>query len=188
MTLDDSLVRSLSEFEPPLFVFGGVAEDALFHGRPRWPHSDIDAFIYRDEVDLRLAQFAQLGYTDFDVWYEPRPGLPAVFHATGPGLDLESTVLDRDAAGAHFVMEDLTGRLHRVYFPADTFDYPLLEADGLVYRLVSPLALFQVRAAVEALGSFGPPRPKDRAAQERLRRDYLADRDEVELAPRIMPL
>ena len=188
MTRDDTLMRSLSELAPPLFIFGGMAEDVLFHGHPRWPHSDLDAFIFRDEVELRLAQFARLGYTDFDVWYQPRPGLPAVFHASGPGLDLEASVLDRDAAGAHFIMEDLTGRLYRVYLPADAFSHPPVQVDGLIYRIVSPLALYQTRAAVEALGVFGPPRPKDGAAQERLRRIYLANRDDIERAPRIVPL
>ena len=44
------LATNLGTVDPPLFIFGGIAEDILFHGRLTRPHSDIDVLIYRDEV------------------------------------------------------------------------------------------------------------------------------------------
>jgi hypothetical protein len=174
--------------EPELFIFGGFAEDVLLNGRVARPHSDLDVLMYRDEVDQRLGQFATLGFTAWEVWYMPRPGLPLVYHAASNGIDLEPSVFERDGTGCYFVLEDLTDTLNRVYLPDDAFAYPPIPADGIDYRILSPLCLYQIRAAIEALGVFGPLRDKDIDVQHRLRSRYLSDLEESDLSPRIEPL
>ena len=184
----DALVQSIMSLAPPLFIFGGFAEDVLLNGRVARPHSDLDILMYRDEVDLRLEQFAALGFTDFEVWSMPRPGLPLVYHAASNGIDLEPSVFERDETGTCFVLDDREGRLNRVYLPDGAFDYPPIPVDGLHYRILSPLSLYQIRAAIEALGVFGPLREKDIATQSLLRSRFLSHHDESALRPRIVTL
>ena len=182
------LARAVVEIAPPLFVFGGFAEDVLINGRVTRPHSDLDVLIFRDEVDARLTQFKSLGFTDWEVWWQPRPGLPLVYHSTRGDIDLEPSVFERDARGSYFVLEDTQAVLHRVNLPADTFDYPPIEADAIAWRILSPLCLYQIRAAIETLGPFGPPREKDVAAQRVVREKFLSRLNEEDLLPRIDPL
>jgi hypothetical protein len=182
------LVRAVLAIDPPLFIFGGFAEDVLLNGRVARPHSDLDVLIYRDETDTRLAQFGDLGFTRWEVWWEPRPGLPLVYHATNDRIDLEPSVFERDERGSYFVLEDTTGIPHRVDLPADAFTCPPVEADEISWRIVSPLCLYQIRAAIEILGPFGPLREKDLAAQAVLRDRFLADLDDEKLRPRIEPI
>jgi hypothetical protein len=184
----ESLVRSVMGLDPPLFIFGGFAEDVLLNGRVARPHSDLDVLMYREEIDQRLEQFATLGFTAWEVWYMPRPGLPLVYHAASDGIDLEPSVFERDEIGCHFVLEDLTGTLNRVYLPDDAFAYPPIPLNGIDYRILSPLSLYQIRAAIESLGVFGPLRVKDIEVQQRLRSRFLSDRGESDLSPRIEPL
>jgi hypothetical protein len=184
----DSLVRAVLALEPPLFVFGGFAEDVLFNGRVARPHSDLDVLIYRDEVAARFDQFATLGFTEFEVWWESQPGLPLVYHAARDGIDLEPSVFERDGPDTWFVLQDLAGRFNRIYLPEDTFDYPPIPSDGIDWRIVSPLCLYQIRAAIETLGVFGSLREKDGAAQRILRTRFLGDLEESELLPRIVSL
>jgi hypothetical protein len=184
----DALVRAVLALEPPLFIFGGFAEDVLFNGRVARPHSDLDVLIYRDEVAARFDQFATLGFVDFEVWWESQPGLPLVYHAASDGIDLEPSVFERDGSGSFFLIQDLAGRLNRIVLPEDTFEYPPIAADGLDWRVVSPLCLYQIRAAIETLGVFGSLREKDVAAQRILRTRFLGDLEESELLPRIVSL
>lgn len=72
--------------------------------------------------------------------------------------------------------------------PDDTFSYPPIQLDGLAWRIVSPLCLYQIRAAIETLGVFGSLREKDVAAQRTLRTRFLGDLDDSDLLPAIVPL
>jgi len=184
----EALVRAVFDLDPPLFIFGGFAEDVLLNGRVARPHSDLDVLINRDETDVRFEQFAALGFTGFEVWHMPRPGLPLVYHATRNGIDLEPSVFERDHAGSSFILEDSDGALNRVSLPEDTFNYPPVPVAGLHYRILSPLCLYQIRAAIAILGVFGPLREKDIATQHLLRSRFLYDLAESELLPRIAPL
>ena len=60
--------------------------------------------------------------------------------------------------------------------------------DGVHYRILSPLCLYQIRAAIEALGVFGPLREKDIATQSLLRSRFRSHHDESALRPRIVTL
>jgi hypothetical protein len=174
--------------DPPLYIFGGFAEDVLFNGRIAKPHSDVDMLVYRDDIDLRMEQFRSLGFTDWEVWWQPRPGLPLVYHSTSDGLDLEPSVFERDARGSSFVIDDRAGVLHRVMLPEDTFAYPPIACDDLEFRIVSPLCLHQIREVIRTLGPFGEMRDKDIAAQSTLREQFLAHLSEDEIRPRITSL
>ena len=46
---------------------GGYAEDALLAGAVTRPH---------DQEELRRAQLAELGFTDWETWGEAAPGVP----------------------------------------------------------------------------------------------------------------
>lgn len=52
------------------------------------------------------------------------------------------------------------------------------------YITLSPLALYQIRAGLGITRSFGGLRPKDIAAQRRLRTTFLADWAEEALRPK----
>ena len=82
------LLRQLAALEPPLFVFGSVAETALLDGRLSRSFGDVDVVIPRTELEWRLRQLAVLGFDAFTVYYEPRPGLPLVYGSTRGDLAL----------------------------------------------------------------------------------------------------
>ena len=44
------LIGAISELDPPLFVFGGVAEDALLDHRLSRPHADVDVLVARERA------------------------------------------------------------------------------------------------------------------------------------------
>src|SRR4051812_44259152 len=104
-----ALIRAVMALDPPLFIFGGFAEDVLFNGGVTSPHSDLDLLIVRDDVNLRMEQFRALGFTDWEIWWQPRPGLPLVYHSATDGIDLEPSVFERDPRGASFVIDDQAG-------------------------------------------------------------------------------
>ena len=71
------LLRELAPIEPPLFIFGGIAEAVLLDRALSPAHGDVDVLIRRDELESRTAQLAEHGFHDFAVHYEPRPGSAA---------------------------------------------------------------------------------------------------------------
>ena len=73
------LLRELATIEPPLFVFGGVAEAALLDGRLDPSHGDVDLLTPRIDVEHRIERLGDFGFAPFEVYYEPRPGLPLVY-------------------------------------------------------------------------------------------------------------
>lgn len=182
------LIGRIGGLEPPLFIFGGFAEDILFNGSPIRPHSDTDVVIFRDEVESRMTQFAELRHTEFESWYEPRPGLPLVLHANMNGLDLEPSIFEREGDLACAVIDDPSGQLYRIVLPRGTFSHPPVEVDCGFCRVLSPLANYQIRAAIAHLGIFGALRAKDREDQNQLLSRFLADVDPEQLQLRIESL
>ena len=55
MTQLDSVSRLMS-LEPPLYLFGGFAEDAVLYGTVSRPHQDVDVLVWLDELPLRIEQ------------------------------------------------------------------------------------------------------------------------------------
>ena len=180
-----ALIEGLAALEPPVFVFGGIAEDALLDGSISRPHGDIDVLVGRATLDLHLAQFGSIGFSDFDVFFEPQPGRPLVLGGVHAGQNLELGVFDELEPGiASFVLPVEQG-LVRIILPDDALRQPIGSIDGVPIRTVSPLALYQLREAFIHTGVFGPPRDKDRAAQARLRQELLTDVLESDLIPRM---
>ena len=183
------LLRDLASLEPPLFIFGGIAETLLLDGALSPSHGDVDVLIARDQLELRTEQLGVLGFHDFAVYYEPRPGRPLVLGSSRDDLALELNLLDYDATGSpYFAVRTEDGPVS-ISMPLDLFDWPPTIIDGVAVRTLSPLALIQIRAGVTATGVFGPPRPgKDDAHQARLVEAFLPDASEELLQPRIAPI
>ena len=102
-------------------------------------------------------------------YFEVVPGSPLVYHAASDGIELELGIYDELVPGRPSFVLPADERLTRVTLPSDSFTHPLGRIDGVSIRTISPLALYQMRAAVMRTGVFGPPRPKDEAAQAQLR-------------------
>jgi hypothetical protein len=182
------VIKAMAELDPPLFVFGGIAEDALLDRKLSRPHGDIDIMVLRDELSQGQKQCEHLGFSDLEVYYEPIGGRPLVLGGQEGGLNLELGLCDRDGEGYYFTVIDEAGDLCNIYPPSDMFAYPATVMEGTPIQTISPLALYQIRAGLGFTKSFGALRPKDIAAQRRLRTTFLADQAEAALRPRIEKL
>jgi len=179
------LIEQLASLEPPVFVFGGIAEDALLDGSITRPHGDLDVLVARTTLRQHLEQLGALGFAEFDVLFESSPGVPLVLGARNAGLNVELGVYDELVPGiASFVLPTHPNAV-RVSLAADTLTYPVASMNGVPIRTISPLALYQLRQAFVSTGVFGPPRDKDRVAQARLRKELLRDAPEADLSPMI---
>jgi hypothetical protein len=179
------IIEAMAGLDPPLFVFGGIAEDALLDHELSRPHSDIDVMVLRGELGQRLRQCEALGFDGFEVYYEPVPGSPLVLGGHRGSLNLELGILDKDRHGHYFTVADRAGERYNIYLPEDSFAYPVTRIGDTPIQTLSPLALYQIRAGLDITRTFGGLRPKDIAAQRRLRAAFLADRAEEALRPRI---
>jgi len=179
------LIKEMAGLDPPLFVFGGIAEDALLDHQLSRPHSDIDVMVVRDELNERLGQCEALGFDGFEVFYEPIRDRPLVLGGHSGSLNLELGILDKDGAGPYFTVTDSAGELYRIKLPSDLFAYPATMIEDTPIHTLSPLALYQIRAGLDTAKTFGGLRPKDIAPQRRLRSVFLADRPHAALGPEI---
>jgi hypothetical protein len=180
------LLRELASFDPPVFVFGGIAEEALLDGALSSSHGDVDVLIPRHELGSQVERFGELGFRDFAVYYEPRPGRPSVLGSSYAELALELSLVDYDATGSPYFPVRSENGVVAIFVPHDMFAWPATTIDDVPIRTLSPLALVQIRAGVTATGVFGPPRPgKDALRQARLIAAFFPDTDEASLQPRI---
>jgi len=186
----------MSELDPPPCVFGGYAEEALLAGTVTRTHGDIDWLVPRGELALRMTQARTLGFAEFETLGESAPGEPFYLLARNGDLTIDVGVTDEDDGR-------LLGRIWKIAFqvdgadaPAgyqfelsdDTYTYPPVQLDGIVVHVASPLALYQIRAAIALRGSFGRLPEPQRASLRKLRETFFPGRDEDELAPVIEPL
>ncbi len=184
-----ALLRELSELDPPIFVFGSVAEAALLEGKLAESHGDVDLLIPRSELGLRLRQLGELGFADFTVYYEPRPGLPLVCGSNREGLALELSLFDLDRAGDPYFVVSTEDGPAAISVPPDLFQWTPTIIDGVPIHTLSPLALVHIRAGAAATGAFGPPRPHtDDTRQARLIDVFFSDVDPRELEPTVTPI
>ena len=56
------LFEALMTFEPPVYLFGGFAEDALLHGSVVRPHEDVDVLVSRDALERQLENTRSIGF------------------------------------------------------------------------------------------------------------------------------
>jgi len=182
-----ALIDRLSVVQPPVFVFGGFAEDALLAGRTTRPHDDVDVLVGRAHLVEHLRRFADWGFPAFEIYFEAVPGSPLVYHSALDGIELELGVFDALEPGRPSFVLPAEDGLTRVTLSSDSFSHPLGRIDGVPIRTISPLALYQMRAALMRSGAFGPPRPKDEAAQAQLRTMLLAHDPPEALEPHFDP-
>jgi hypothetical protein len=174
-------------FEPPVYLFGGVAEDAMLHGSWVRPHEDVDVLVERKDLARQLENARALGFETFETRFEPLPDTPVVVGSIEHGLNLEISVWDRTPEGrASFFMVDDHDAVVRIELTDDIFEYPPSMLDGVEVRTISPLAQFQIRAGIAAAGGFGALRPKDIPAQEALHERFFPDASVDSLTPTIV--
>jgi hypothetical protein len=181
------LAAAVGQLEPPCFIFGGVGEDAVLDGSLTRPHSDVDVMIPRSELDLRMEQFAALGYREWETWLADRAGRPQVLHGSIDGIDLELSILDGESRDLYFELTAPDGRVLHLLPPSDVFAFGRVTLDGESVQTVSPLALYSIRMSLAASGAFGEFRVQDAPVQQRLRDELLSGVPDAELAPRLRP-
>lgn len=190
------LLRRMADLKPAPWVMGGYAEDALLAGTVTRPHVDIDWIFPRRELDLRLAQARSLGFSSFEAWGEAAPGEPFYLFAQSGDLRIDLGVSDdeagRPAIRVHRLAFEVDGHEapagYRVVLPADTYGYPPVQLDGIAVAVVSPLAVYQIRAGIAAQGSFGELSERHRETSRLLRESFFPGRTQDELQPPIEPL
>lgn len=182
------LIERISKFDPPLFLFRGVAEDVLMLGDIERPHGDVDILVRRHTLPSAKEQCEQLGFGSLQVFYEPRADLPMVLGGSDGTFDIELGVSDEEDGEDFFVAGDSQGLLFRVDLPSDVYEYPPTLIDGLTIHTISPLALYQMRAAFGSLKTFGDLRPRDIEAQAQLLSIFLSDREADSWQPQITEL
>ena len=159
----------------------------MLAGRTTRPHEDVDVLVGRADLVEHLRRFGDWGFPAFEIYFEVVPGSPLVYHSALDGIELELGVFDELVPGRPSFVLPTDDRLTRVTLSSDSFSHPLGLIDGVPIRTISPLALYQMRAAIMRTGVFGPARPKDEAAQAQLRTGLLANEPLEALEPEFGP-
>ena len=175
---------------------GGYAEDALLAGAVTRPHEDIDLIFPRDEEELRRAQLAELGFTEWETWGEAAPGVPFYLFGQSGELKLDLGVIDQvdgeNWMRVHRLSFTVGGREapagYRLRFQDDLFYHPPVELEGIRVKPIPPLALYQMRAGVAERNSFGPLSERHLATMAELRERFFPGIAEDELLPPCEPL
>lgn len=190
------LLRRMAALDPAPYLIGGYAEDALLAGTVTRPHMDLDWMFPRRELPLRLAQAHELGFGLFETWGEAAPGEPFYLYGENGELKLDLGVVDEQDGHVylrvHKLAFDIDGREaqagYQLLLPADTFEHPPVEIDGVMVRTASPLALCQLRIGIASQGSFGQLSPRQRESARRLKQKFFPLCSDADLEPRIEPL
>jgi hypothetical protein len=77
---------------------------------------------------------------------------------------------------------------YRLRMPTETYSHPPVELDGISVRVVSPLAVYQLRAGIARQGSFGALSAQQLESMRLLRERFFPGRTEAELVPPTEPL
>jgi hypothetical protein len=182
--------------DPAPCLMGGYAEDALLAGTVTRPHDDLDWVLPRSELELRLGQARELGFTEFETRGEAAPGEPFYLHAEVGDLSLDLGIGDKEDGALWMKVGRLSFDMgdgeapagYRVRLPEDTFEHPAVELDGLAVRPATPLALYQIRLGLSGRGSFGALTEKQQRSAQLLRERFFPDRTDAELEPLVEPL
>ena len=182
------ILGQIARLRPPAFIMGGFAEELLLGDDLDRPHKDLDLLARGDELPGLNAQLAALGLGSLPVVLADADGQPLLLRGQAGGLELEVYIARPEPDGYSFEVpaQGPAGRL-RLFMPADTFDYPATERDGLTLHTVSPLALALMRASSAQTRHVGDKRARDLARLARLRETFLRDLGAEQLQPRIEP-
>ena len=83
------LFEALMTFEPPVYLFGGFAEDALLHRSVVRPHEDVDVLVSRGALERQLENARSIGFAFDEVRFQPIEGKPVVIGTTDGSVNLE---------------------------------------------------------------------------------------------------
>lgn len=180
------LLEAVMAWEPKAYIFGGFAEDALLYGRESRPHEDIDLFVLREDLDLRVEQARQLGFEEWHIRIQAVAQRPLVIGSVRDGLNLEIIVFDRAPNGRIYWELPTAEGLSRLYMPDELFAAEPSSVEGVEVRTFTPLALYQIRAGV--VGLFDGMRRKDIVSQAALVNKFFRDVPEEQLQPEIEPI
>lgn len=184
------LLKRISRSTPPIFIFGGFAEDALLSGKTTRPHEDVDIFLVRKDLDDHVRRFQGFGFRRYEIYLEDPSGNPTVLHGEHDGLVVELCVFDVEESGRIYF--DIYGHdqetRYRVYVAGDVLSHPRTGLNGVEIQTVSPLAQYQLRAGVHITGAFGDMREKDLKAQRALKQKFFKTTSEAELRPEVVKL
>jgi hypothetical protein len=190
------LLDRMATLDPPLFIMGGFAEDALVGEGISREHEDVDWLVTRSELPLRLEQARDLGFTEFGTYGESAPGKPFYLSAQQGDLSIDVGVCD-EVDGGHVIdisrlMFEIDGAEppagFRVHLPPDTFEHGPVQLEGVRVWPASPLCLYQTRIGIAARGAFGELNEKQRTSLRRLKEAFFADRSDDELMPLVTTL
>ncbi len=190
------MLQRMASLDPAPCFMGGYAEDAMLAGAVTRPHEDLDRISPRASSRSGSLRPSALGFSDFETWGEAAPGEPFDLFTQNGDLRLDLGIAD-EVDGANVVrihklffevggLEAPAG--YKVYLPADLFDFPPVEIEGVAIRTASPLALYQLRVGIALQGSFGPLSERQLASMSSIREKFFPDRSEADLEPRIESL
>ncbi len=104
------IVAELCALDPPVWVFGGIAEEALLEGSVTREHGDIDLLVNRNALARHMHGFEAFGYPPPQVYFEVVSGSPLVLGAERDGMPMEIGVHDEMEPGiASFVLPTAAG-------------------------------------------------------------------------------
>ena len=125
------------------------------------PHEDVDVLVgLGPDLADHLRRFGDWGFPPFEVYFEVVPGSPLVYHSALDGIELELGVFDKLIPGRPSFVLPAGDHLTRVTLSSDSFSFQLSRIDGVPIRTISPLALYQMRAALIRTNSVRPPSTK----------------------------
>lgn len=184
------LLQKISQEKPTIYIFGGFAEEALLFGKTTRKHEDVDIVVLRKDLESYIKRFQNFGFKDYEIYLEDPAGNPTVLHSENNGLAIELCVFDQNEEGRiHFyIFGETDEEEFHIFLPKDAFDYQTTNIDGVEIQTVSPLAQYQIRAALGITKSFGDFRDKDIKSQKELKEKFFAGKDEEELKPKVEKL
>ncbi|MGH2631687.1 MAG: nucleotidyltransferase domain-containing protein [Actinomycetota bacterium] len=108
------IVAELCALDPPVWVFGGIAEEALLEGSVTREHGDIDLLVDRNALSRHIERFEAIGYPSPQVYFEVVSGQPLVLGAERDGMPLEIGIFDEMESGRRLVRASDRDRTHAV--------------------------------------------------------------------------
>jgi hypothetical protein len=161
------------------------------------PHEDVDWLLPRQELQLRLAQAAELGFETFETWGESAPGEPFYLYGENGDLKLDLGVADevdgRPYVKVHKLFFEVEGggeapAGYRFALPDDAFAHPSIRLEGITSsRRLAADAVPAARRNREP-GLLRPSLGTTSRGTGGAERAVLPERSEDELLPIVEPL
>ena len=160
-----ALIDRLATVRPPVFVFGGYAEDALLAGQTTRPHGGRRRAGREGRPRRAPPAVRRVGIPVLRGPLRGRAGSPLVYHAASDGIELELGIYDELVPGRPSFVLPVDERADPGHAPQRLLDLSAGPHRRRPDPTLSPLALYQLRAAIMRTGvSRSPhgPRTKSR--------------------------